>query len=311
MSGADVVGQHQPVVLGEGRRHQPPHVLVAAEAVREHHGTAVLRPCHRHMVPDPDTHTPELSHRPGDAAEPCSGRDRDRTAPADHPKPTRSSQKPSSCASRSALSWVSSRPGVVSRRSWRISRTWSRRTSWLLWSTPLRRSRSVRCRWPPGDEVPARLNLSPRVAQLLCDAGLDAVHVRDKGLQHVADSVILDFARQHGFVLAPRRHRFRELLARQRTTVPSFVLLRTYEPLTPDEQAAVLLANLPRLRDLRPVDPVVPRPGTARRVPLSWPCPRPCFPAPGLSGPGFRRRGRTYDAAHGKKREVNGPSPLS
>lgn len=29
---------------------------------------------------------------------------------------------------------------------------------------------------------------------------------------------------------------------------PSFVLLRTYEPLTPDEQAAVLLANLPRLR---------------------------------------------------------------
>ena len=29
---------------------------------------------------------------------------------------------------------------------------------------------------------------------------------------------------------------------------PSFVLLRTYEPMTPDEQAAVLLVNLPRLR---------------------------------------------------------------
>ena len=41
---------------------------------------------------------------------------------------------------------------------------------------------------------------------------------------------------------------FGELLARQRTARPSFVLLRTYEPLTPDEQAAVLLANLPRLR---------------------------------------------------------------
>ena len=30
---------------------------------------------------------------------------------------------------------------------------------------------------------------------------------------------------------------------------PSFVLLRTYEPMTPDDQAAVLLANLPRLYD--------------------------------------------------------------
>ncbi|MGH3767299.1 MAG: hypothetical protein ACRDS0_26330 [Pseudonocardiaceae bacterium] len=30
---------------------------------------------------------------------------------------------------------------------------------------------------------------------------------------------------------------------------PSFVLLRTYEPMTPDDQAAVLVANLPRLYD--------------------------------------------------------------
>lgn len=34
-------------------------------------------------------------------------------------------------------------------------------------------------------------NLSPRVAQLLCDAGIDATHVRDKGLQHATDLVIL------------------------------------------------------------------------------------------------------------------------
>jgi predicted nuclease of predicted toxin-antitoxin system len=30
---------------------------------------------------------------------------------------------------------------------------------------------------------------------------------------------------------------------------PSFVLLRTYEPMTPDEQAAILRANIPRLLD--------------------------------------------------------------
>ena len=91
-------------------------------------------------------------------------------------------------------------------------------------------------------------NLSHRVAQLLCEAGLDAAHVRDKGLQHATDSVILEFARQHGFVLVSEDTDFGELLAQQRTAAPSFVLLRTYEPLTPDEQAAVLLANLPRLR---------------------------------------------------------------
>lgn len=92
-------------------------------------------------------------------------------------------------------------------------------------------------------------NLSYRVAQLLCDAGLDAAHVRDKGLQHATDSVILEFARQHAFVLVSEDTDFGELLARQRTAAPSFVLLRTYEPLTPDEQAAVLLANILRLRD--------------------------------------------------------------
>lgn len=91
-------------------------------------------------------------------------------------------------------------------------------------------------------------NLSHRVAQLLCDAGLDAVHVRDNGLQHATDLVIMEFARQHAYVFVSEDTDFGELLARQRTATPSFVLLRTYEPLTPDEQAAVLLANLPRLR---------------------------------------------------------------
>lgn len=90
-------------------------------------------------------------------------------------------------------------------------------------------------------------NLSHRVAQLLCDSGLDAAHVRDKGLQHATDSVILEFARQHGLVLVSEDTDFGELLAQQRMAAPSFVLLRTYEPLTPDDQAAVLVANLPPL----------------------------------------------------------------
>ena len=92
-------------------------------------------------------------------------------------------------------------------------------------------------------------NLSHRVAQLLRDAGIEAVHVRDHDLQHAADSMIFEFARQHGFVLVSEDTDFGELLARQCTVAPSFVLLRTYEPLTLDEQAAVLLANFPGLHD--------------------------------------------------------------
>lgn len=91
-------------------------------------------------------------------------------------------------------------------------------------------------------------NLSHRVAQLLRDAGVDAAHVRDYDLQHATDLMILEFARQYLFVLVSEDTDFGELLARQRTVAPSFVLLRTYEPMTPDEQAAILLANLPRLR---------------------------------------------------------------
>ncbi len=92
-------------------------------------------------------------------------------------------------------------------------------------------------------------NLSHRVVQLLRDAGIDATHVRDKGLQQATELTILVFARQHSFILVSEDTDFGELLARQRTVEPSFVLLRTYEPVTPDEQAAILLANLPRLRD--------------------------------------------------------------
>jgi predicted nuclease of predicted toxin-antitoxin system len=90
-------------------------------------------------------------------------------------------------------------------------------------------------------------NLSHRVAQLLRDAGIEAAHVRDHNLQHATDFMILEFTRQHAFVLVSEDTDFGELLARQRTATPSFVLLRTYEPMTPDEQAAVLLTNLPRL----------------------------------------------------------------
>ncbi len=88
-------------------------------------------------------------------------------------------------------------------------------------------------------------NLSPRVATLMRAAGIAAEHVREHGLQSEPDVVILAFARDNGFVVVSEDTDFGELLACERATTPSLVLLRTNGPLTPDEHAALLLANLP------------------------------------------------------------------
>jgi predicted nuclease of predicted toxin-antitoxin system len=73
-------------------------------------------------------------------------------------------------------------------------------------------------------------NLSHRVAQLLREAGIDAAHVRDKDLQHATDLTILVFARQHSFVPVSEDTDFGELLARQHTVAPSFVLCAPTNP---------------------------------------------------------------------------------
>ena len=66
-------------------------------------------------------------------------------------------------------------------------------------------------------------NLSHRVARLLRDADVDAVHVREHNLQHATDATILEFAREHPLVAIFEDTDFGELLAQQRTAAPSFV----------------------------------------------------------------------------------------
>jgi hypothetical protein len=55
----------------------------------------------------------------------------------------------------------------------------------------------------------------------------------------VTNLTILVFARQYSFVLVSEDTDFGALLAQQRTVAPSFLLLRNYEPMTPDERAAI------------------------------------------------------------------------
>lgn len=93
-------------------------------------------------------------------------------------------------------------------------------------------------------------NLSPRVAVALGKAGLESVHVRDVGLLTATDRSILDHAAANALVIVSADSDFGELLAASRgATRPSVVLLRSADRLTPDEQAALLAANLPVVAD--------------------------------------------------------------
>lgn len=90
-------------------------------------------------------------------------------------------------------------------------------------------------------------NLSPRVAELLRDAGFDAVHVLDRGLGGAPDASVSALAVSEGRSVVSADSDFATLLAMTQDTAPSLVLLRSGDLLTPQEQAALLIANLPQL----------------------------------------------------------------
>ena len=90
-------------------------------------------------------------------------------------------------------------------------------------------------------------NIAARVADLLRDAGHDAVHVSELGLQRAEDQEILRVALTEERVIVSEDTDFGALLARAGTRSPSFVLIRSAAPMTPDAQAFLLVAALPRL----------------------------------------------------------------
>jgi predicted nuclease of predicted toxin-antitoxin system len=92
-------------------------------------------------------------------------------------------------------------------------------------------------------------NLSPRLAKALEVVGHQTVHVGDVGLLTAADDEIFEFAQQNDHVILSADSDFGTLLARHNTAHPSFVLLRHTNELTPDEQIALLVANLPAVAE--------------------------------------------------------------
>ncbi|MGH2877990.1 MAG: DUF5615 family PIN-like protein [Solirubrobacteraceae bacterium] len=89
--------------------------------------------------------------------------------------------------------------------------------------------------------------LSPLVAQQLGEAGHDAVHVRDLGIQHASDEEIFDRAKQEDRVVVSADTDFGTLLASRRQQSPSVVLFCRGTQRRPPEQVALLLTNLPAI----------------------------------------------------------------
>jgi len=91
--------------------------------------------------------------------------------------------------------------------------------------------------------------LSPRVAEGLRQAGYDAVHVRDYGLQTADDETVFRYAVDESRILVSTDTDFGTLLARWQAPALSVILFRRASGRRPETQVRLLLANLPTLAD--------------------------------------------------------------
>ena len=86
--------------------------------------------------------------------------------------------------------------------------------------------------------------LSPRIAQLLGEAGHDAIHVLDLGLASAPDTDIFARAATEDRAVVSADTDFGTLLALRKARRPSVVLWRRAEPRRPEDQVPIFLRVL-------------------------------------------------------------------
>jgi predicted nuclease of predicted toxin-antitoxin system len=91
-------------------------------------------------------------------------------------------------------------------------------------------------------------SLSPTIARGLKQAGHDAVHLRDYGMQSASDVEVFKFAVEQDRILISADTDFRTLLALWHDKKPSVLLLH-HPQKSPQAQLALLLANLPTIEE--------------------------------------------------------------
>ncbi|MBI4827887.1 MAG: DUF5615 family PIN-like protein [Nitrospinae bacterium] len=90
--------------------------------------------------------------------------------------------------------------------------------------------------------------LSPIVSHGLTKAGFDCVHVRDIGLAHADDASILSHADSEGRIIISSDADFGALLAMWGKSKPSVIIFRSGAEKKPENQLALLIANLSSIR---------------------------------------------------------------
>jgi predicted nuclease of predicted toxin-antitoxin system len=88
--------------------------------------------------------------------------------------------------------------------------------------------------------------LSPQIAAGLRQAGHEAVHLRDFGMQSASDLEVFDLAAKEQRVLVSADTDFGTILASRQANKPSVVLFRRSLK-RPDAQLRFLLSNLPNM----------------------------------------------------------------